>query len=357
MSTRPRSPLGPHAKALLATIAVAFQATACAAGQIEASAPPPTPPSKTAPQRSAKLDALAASSVTIEVLREGLWGERTATEEGHGSGFVIHTDEGPLVVTAAHVVYGATEIVAVDAQGNRAPVDELLSLDESADVAVLRAEGLSSAVRPIDVGPAPAVGDPIVLVSSPLGLQTTVAFGTVSATRPEAKAVQLAAGVSPGSSGGLVADTEGRAVAVIRSKAAAESGGENIALATPVSFALESLKHGRAPRIAVRPDRSKMADVAKHRLLTTRAQVFESYPAAASVTFSPGDRPLEHLCARTDAVDVALAIREVGREDPMGWRQGSGRACATVFGGQRVVVWVGTQKVGRKVELTISHQP
>jgi hypothetical protein len=274
-----------------------------------------------------------------------------------GSGFVLATREGPLVVTAAHVVRGATEIVAIDAQGQRSAVEEVVSLDESSDVAVLRVEGLAPGIPALELGTRPAIGQRVVVVSSPLGLSTTVAFGTVSAYRPEAKALQLAAGVSPGSSGGLVADAAGHAIGVIRSKASAELGGENIALCTPVSFVAQALEQRTPMALSARPDRRRMADVATHRLLTTRTQMFESYPAAASVTFPAGDRPLEHWCVRASGADVALAMRELGQEDPNAWRQGNGAACATVLGGQRVVVWAGTAKVGRRVELTISHQP
>lgn len=303
------------------------------------------------------MSALAESTVTVKVLREALWGEQTRTLEGLGSGFVVDTDEGRAVVTAAHVVYGATEVVVVDVEGRTAVADELLAIDEDADVAVLRVEGLSLSIPAISMGPEPAVGEDVVVVGSPLGLSTTVAFGTVSALRPEAKAIQLAAGVSPGSSGGLVADVRGQAVAVVRTKASAEFGGENIALATPMSFVRKSLKGAKPTPLSSRPDRSKMHDVATHRVLTTRGDVFESYPAAASVLVPSSAQAPHHLCARTDGQDVALAIREVGQDDPQAWRQGNGRACATIFGHQPVVVWVGTKRIGRKVQLTISHQP
>lgn len=344
----------PHHRQFLAAVLLAAATSAGCSGNA------PAPNAATPRERTrdrVELSSLSHSTVTLLVLSEGLWGETTRSREGAGSGFVVDSAGVPVVVTAAHVVRGATEIVVVDAEGRRAQATELLTFEEAGDVAVLRVPGLSPSIRPIPVGRLPEVGEEIMLVSSPLGLSTTVAFGTVAAHRPEMHAVQLAAGVSPGSSGGLVADRRGRAVAVIRSKAPAELGGENIAIATPIALVERSLSEAESLPLSPRPDRKRMQMHSQHRLLSTRADEPEAvYAGQTRVVVSVGDRPVEHVCARTGDEEAAVAIREVEASDPLAWRDGLGNTCATIAGGGEIEVWVGTKRAGQPVELTIRRQ-
>jgi len=276
------------------------------------------------------------------------------TIEGFGSGFVLDSASGPLVVTAHHVVRGATEVVVIDHLGRRWQANRVAALDEEADIAVLRVPDLPSELTPLRQGKVPKIGESVVLVSSPLGLRSTVAFGSVAAERPTAKAFQLAAGVSPGSSGGLVANMDGHAVGVIRSKASRQSGGENIALAAPMSFVREALEDGELQRLARRPDKSKMRTLERRNLETRPNDLFVHYPAAAGVRVKAGKRPIEHLCA-SSGPGTYVAVREVG-SDFSRWRSGKHSACATVLAGQELEVWVGTRKATKKVLLRIAQQ-
>jgi S1-C subfamily serine protease len=315
-----------------------------------------TPAAPTPELDRTALSKLSRSTVTLLVLSEGLWGTVTSTREGSGSGFVIEHEDERAVVTAAHVVRGATEILVVDGEGRRAHATEIHAFDDKADVAVLRVPQLSQDIPALALGEQPEVGEEVMLVSSPLGLSTTVAFGTVAAHRPEVRAIQLAAGVSPGSSGGLVADRRGRAVAVIRSKATAEFGGENIAIATPIALVSESLREAETIPLSAPPDRRKMKTYSRHELFSTQRRAPEAGFAGEASVVPVGNRPVEHVCARADDDKVHLAIREVGATDPEGWRHGDGRACASVAGGQKIEVWVGTVNAGHRVELTVARQ-
>jgi S1-C subfamily serine protease len=268
---------------------------------------------------------------------------------------ILHGRE-RVVVTAAHVVFGATEVAVVDATGRRYEATQILALDLDADIAVLRVDGLGDDLPAVNAGALPSVGEEIVIVSSPLGLSSTVAFGSVAALRPEVKAVQLAAGVSPGSSGGLVADRRGRAVAVVRAKVSAEVGGENIALATPMQHVLDRLRKDEVSPLSQRPDAGKMIEEEHHDLYPVANEVFDGLPASASVVVPSGSHALEHVCARANQTDVVVAVREASSDDPAAWREGFGGACATVWGGEPLVVFVGAKQVGGKVEITISRQ-
>jgi S1-C subfamily serine protease len=343
-----------HTRSLRWLAASIALATAACHGGAEPNTPAAPPENRELSH--GELGGLSRSAVTVQMMREGIWGARTSTSEGEGSGFVIQHDKERVVVTAAHVVFGATEIAIVDANGRRSAVTELLALDEDADIAVLRVKGLAEDIPAVDLGEVPGVGEEVVIVSSPLGLSSTVAFGSVAAMRPEVHAVQLAAGVSPGSSGGLVADRRGHAVAVVRAKASADVGGENIALATPMQHVLDGLHKKKNVALSARPDTRSMVEEEHHELTAVASDVFAGMPASASVVVPSGSHPLEHVCARANKADVVVAVREASSDDPAAWREGLGSACATVWGGEPVVVFIGTQTVGSHVDITISRQ-
>jgi hypothetical protein len=322
-------------------------------------AAPPSEPRAAAEPRGAdrerlELAKLSRSTLTIKVLREAFWGDRTVTNEGMGSGFAVVAGADVSVVTAAHVVDGAVEIVAVDSEGRSSDVLSILAFDPEADVAVLEVGKLAQGVTPVMLGASPKVGEEVMLVSSPLGLSTTVAFGTVAAHRPEAKAFQLDAGVSPGSSGGLVSDKRGRAIGVIRAKGRSELDAESIVLVTPIAFVTTALGRKRPRRLAPRPDARRLAPAERFDVLPTRGALFDGYEGAASARLTSGKRQVEHLCARVDDPMAVVAVAEPA-ETPA-WRQGMGRSCATFPGGVDVVVAIGTSRVGHKLELVIDRQ-
>ena len=324
--------------------------TGCAAAP---TAPQPTnrPP---VTSESERIERLSEATVTLQVMRESFWGDDTVTSEGGGSGFVIDTADGHVVVTAAHVIDGAVEVIAIDPDGRRAAVSEIIAFDAEADVAVLRVDGLAPDMRALKSAALPKLGARVVLISSPLGLSTTVAFGTVAAERKAHKAIQLSAGVSPGSSGGLVADRRGRAIAIIRSKASADVGGENITMATPIEHVHAALEQGEPQPLAARPDPNKMELQERHRVMTIRSSELAGYSGVARMKFVAGQNHVEHVCATASGNSfVALSETAVGA----GWREGEKRACATVRGGEQVTLVIGTKKVGRAVELTVTRQP
>ena len=65
----------------------------------------------------------------------------------------------------------------------------------------------------------------------------------------------------------------------------------------------------------------------------------------------PVPRPLD----QARRADVMVALREQDGADDA-WREARGESCATVRGGGSVVVWVGSQRAGQPVDVTISRQ-
>lgn len=166
-----------------------------------------------------------------------------------GTGFLI--DDDGLIVTNAHVVENATE-VALRADDDRIIPAEVVGLDISTDLAVLRVDPQALDARPLPLGDAGgvAVGDPVVAMGNPFGLNDTITAGIVSAKQRRISApdgftiedvIQTDAAVNPGNSGGPLINLEGRVIGVNSQIA---TGGQaqqfaGIAFAIPVNTVRE----------------------------------------------------------------------------------------------------------------------
>jgi S1-C subfamily serine protease len=141
---------------------------------------------------------------------------------GLGSGFVI--DKTGHIVTNYHVVEGASEVNV--SFSNRDTVRaEIVGTDPSTDLAVLRVETSANALTPLPLGNSDKVrvGDPVVAIGNPFGLDRTVTSGIVSAlqrliTAPNSFAIdhviQTDAPINPGNSGGPLLNARGQVIGV-----------------------------------------------------------------------------------------------------------------------------------------------
>jgi S1-C subfamily serine protease len=165
-----------------------------------------------------------------------------------GSGFVI--DDQGHVVTNAHVVEGATDVrVTLDEDGEVYDA-EVLGTDPSTDVAVIEVDAPADALVPLSLGDSSqvAVGDPVIAIGNPFGLDRTATAGIVSAVQREISApngftitdaIQTDAPINPGNSGGPLLDSGGRVIG-INSQIESRSGGNvGIGFAVPVNTARE----------------------------------------------------------------------------------------------------------------------
>jgi serine protease Do len=134
---------------------------------------------------------------------------------GEGSGFIISADG--YVMSNAHVVEGASEVLVtlVDKREFKA---KIVGADERSDVALLKIEasGLPT-VKIGDVGRL-RVGEWVLAIGSPFGLESTVTAGIVSAKQRETGSdiafIQTDVAVNPGNSGGPLISTRGEVVGV-----------------------------------------------------------------------------------------------------------------------------------------------
>jgi S1-C subfamily serine protease len=139
-----------------------------------------------------------------------------------GSGFVI--DKTGHIVTNYHVVRDAGQVTV--SFSNRDTVRAtVVGTDPSTDLAVLRVDTAASALTPLRLGNSDAVrvGDPVVAIGNPFGLDRTVTSGIVSALQRLIRApnqftidhvIQTDAPINPGNSGGPLLDARGQVIGV-----------------------------------------------------------------------------------------------------------------------------------------------
>jgi len=141
-------------------------------------------------------------------------------EEGEildqGSGFFIN--ERGDVITNRHVLEGAYNAEVRTADGKVYPIGNVLAEDREGDLILVSVDIPAGAVRPVSVSTTiPEVGERIVVIGTPLGLELTVSDGIVSAVRDIpafGKIIQMTAPISPGSSGSPVVNMKGEIVGV-----------------------------------------------------------------------------------------------------------------------------------------------
>jgi len=162
--------------------------------------------------------------------------------QAQGSGFVYDRDG--HVVTNEHVVGGAGSITVTFADGSKHSAT-VVGTDPSTDLAVLKVDASSSKLHPLALGDSGsvAVGDGVVAISSPFGLDETVTSGIVSARNRTIRsqssysisgAIQTDAAINHGNSGGPLLDLKGDVIGV-NSQIESESGGND-----GVGFAIPS---------------------------------------------------------------------------------------------------------------------
>ena len=163
--------------------------------------------------------------------------------QAQGSGFVY--DDLGHVVTNQHVVEGAQSISVRFSNGSKYPAS-LVGTDPSTDIAVVKVDAPASVLQPLQLGDSGElqVGDAVVAMGSPFGLEGTVTSGIVSALHRQMTApnnftindtIQTDAAINHGNSGGPLLDLRGRVIGV-NAQIESESGGnDGVGFAIPSS--------------------------------------------------------------------------------------------------------------------------
>lgn len=166
----------------------------------------------------------------------------TRETESGGSGFVI--DASGHIVTNAHVVEGATAIRVAFASGRELDA-KLIGTDNSTDIAVIKVELPAAELKVLSLADSTTleVGQGVVAIGSPFGLEGTITAGIISAlgrditspnNYPIGNTIQTDAAINHGNSGGPLLDDTGKVIGV-NAQIQSDGGGNN-----GVGFAIPS---------------------------------------------------------------------------------------------------------------------
>ncbi len=162
--------------------------------------------------------------------------------KGLGSGFIISSDG--LILTNAHVVREAKD-VTVKLSDRREFSAKVLGIDTTTDIAVLRIDARDLPVVRLGDPKSLEVGDPVLAIGAPYGLEQTATQGIVSAKGRSLPGdavvpfIQTDAAVNPGNSGGPLFDGTGSVVGINAQIYSRSGGFQGLSFAIPIDVALK----------------------------------------------------------------------------------------------------------------------
>lgn len=130
------------------------------------------------------------------------------------------------------------------------PIENLINFDENNDIALFKVEGKELSTVKIITDYKPKQGDGIVVIGSPMGLETTISDGIISNVRGNRGLIQITAPVSIGSSGSPVFNLKGEAIGIATFLI---EGGQNLNFAIPVKYVATLLNESKKPKKKIKP--------------------------------------------------------------------------------------------------------
>ena len=169
-----------------------------------------------------------------------------------GSGFLVSSDG--AIATNYHVIASGNVAVVKFADGMVLPVDGVLAIDKAHDLAIVKIHGKTFQTLTLGNSDQIQVGEEVVAIGNPFGLESTVSNGIISAIRTVeeegGKLLQITAPISPGSSGGPLFNMFGEVVGV---NTLYLEGGESLNFAIPVND-VKNLLHNQSPQLQRLPN-------------------------------------------------------------------------------------------------------
>ena len=163
------------------------------------------------------------------------------TQRSQGSGFVYKSNGD--VITNQHVVDGAQSITVTFWNGKTYSA-HLVGSDPSTDLAVIKVDAPASMLHPLELADSSAVqvGDGVVAIGSPFGLEETVTSGIVSALHRQMTSpnnftiddsIQTDAAINHGNSGGPLLNTQGKVIGITSQIESDSGGNDGVGFAVP----------------------------------------------------------------------------------------------------------------------------
>jgi serine protease Do len=253
-------------------------------------------------------------------------------QEGMGSGVII--DPSGIVLTNEHVVDGATKVVVKLHDGREFEATDI-KRDAGSDLAILRIKGAGTlTAAKLGNSNDVQVGDWVLALGGPFGLEGTVTAGIISATdrsmaSTRAKFLQTDAAINPGNSGGPLVSLDGEVVGINRAIATNSGGYQGVGFAiasnTAKRVSQQLVAAGKVQHsylgVLMQPldaDLAKQLGVSGTRGALVAEVVADSPAAAAGVR--PGDVVLEFAgkgVANPDELTQAVDQTPVGKKEPV----------------------------------------
>ena len=194
----------------------------------------------TAPNFSAIVAQYGPAVVHVEVVKEN-----PDSEDGHsgalGSGFIVSQDG--YILTNNHVVEGADDVTVKLTDGRKFPA-RVIGTDKAGDVAVLKIAGTGFPTVKIGNPANSKVGDWVVAIGSPYGLDNTVTSGIISAKSRQLSEdspthlIQTDVPVNPGNSGGPLFNLNGEVIGINSMIYSRTCGFQGLSFAIPIDEAM-----------------------------------------------------------------------------------------------------------------------
>jgi len=237
------------ASAVLAlSILGGWQATPPAAAQSTQSDPPIPPGLLTEERNTIEIFRRTSRAVVFiinnQLVRRDFFSlNAVEVPRGSGSGFVWDTRG--HIVTNFHVVQGGSSYTVTLADGSKYDA-EMVGAEPNKDLAVLRIKAPAASLQPLDRGNSEhlVVGQKVLAIGNPFGLDQTLTTGVISALGREIKSVnettitdviQTDASINPGNSGGPLIDSSGKLIGLNTAIYSPSGGSAGIGFAVPVS--------------------------------------------------------------------------------------------------------------------------
>lgn len=175
-----------------------------------------------------------------------------------GSGFILSGDG--KIATNLHVIRDLRSGGVQLASGEKFDFVSVLAFDERKDIAIVKIAGFDLPSVSLGNSNNIQVGEPVLVMGSPLGLQGSVTTGVISSIRDDPfgggfRMIQTDASVNPGNSGGPLVDQKAEVVGVIRYKI---GGSENLNFAVPINY-LRGLMDGPLIAMSLEDLRTRLA--------------------------------------------------------------------------------------------------